>query len=837
MALRALAARAARLPVIAPARRTFRAARARLGRPRLLRQQAERVPQGELRDQLTSVRWSGEAELELRGWAYVHGEPSTDVALAVSAVSPNGGRLVFEVSKAPTQMANTAAQEADVDRSDAGFVAVADLSGLAGMLARKSFRQEWRVTVRARHGEAEPVEAGFTGHTPNGSVDVVAAADVGGGVLVRPIWRSRPGLTLQIFRPAVQLTEIDLTGTMLRFQLRTYGFKAVTARLEREGHPTLVLQPIGPRRLSFELDLHQVDLGTRTSCYLLAACRRGQTRYVHWTGPDRYVELMAEELPAVRVVRPASAVVRLDVVPTAVVVDDWRVTSGEHPTVELSGRTIGLPATMSLQLVGPEQSLPAHRLDLDATTFTASFSLSVVDTFAVRPTAPRPGVYHLVAFDHTDGLQQTVTATTAPRRWQDLPDVRRVATAAVTIERGKAGRLELRVAAPHPEAEKARYRQDKLIRAFKRRNHTVTDSVYFECFSGRYAGDNPLPIDVELRKRRPDLKRFWVVTDYSVEVPEGATPLLMLSAQWWTELARARYVVTNCWLPTARVKRPYQTILQTWHGTPYKRLGLDRLSGRPESRSRLRESTDMWDLLISQNTFSSDMFRTAYLFDNSMLEIGYPRNDVLVNGLSDARRARLRDLLGIGPGQRVVAYLPTWRENPRSFIQLDYEHLLGRLGPDWKLLVRGHSMTRADNVKVDMPGLNSKVELPGVVDATLFPDTAELYLIADVLITDYSSVMFDYSITGKPMIFYVPDLEDYASTRRRGTYFDLGDVAPGPLVRTTDDVADAVRSLDDVQAQFAGIYADWRARYNPWDDGHAASRAVAALLAHKPPGS
>jgi CDP-glycerol glycerophosphotransferase (TagB/SpsB family) len=114
-----------------------------------------------------------------------------------------------------------------------------------------------------------------------------------------------------------------------------------------------------------------------------------------------------------------------------------------------------------------------------------------------------------------------------------------------------------------------------------------------------------------------------------------------------------------------------------------------------------------------------------------------------------------------------------------------------------------------------------------VVEVTTYPEINDLFAVADVAITDYSSIMFDYSVTGKPMLFFVPDLDDYRE-RRRGVYFDLGESAPGPLLATTEEVAEALRGLDPAAyARAHGEkYAAWRARFNPHDDGEAAARVV-----------
>jgi CDP-glycerol glycerophosphotransferase len=178
----------------------------------------------------------------------------------------------------------------------------------------------------------------------------------------------------------------------------------------------------------------------------------------------------------------------------------------------------------------------------------------------------------------------------------------------------------------------------------------------------------------------------------------------------------------------------------------------------------------------------------------------------------------VRAALGIGAHERVLLYAPTWRDDRTEMVDfIDAEALAA--AADAVVLVRGHSRT------LD-PGHDSVGAR--VIDVTGYPETAQLLLVADALITDYSSVMFDYSVTGKPMFFLVPDLDHYRG-ELRGFYFDLAERAPGPLVRTQEEL---VQALDDreVPVAYEQRYAAWRAQFNRRDDGHAAERVVSRIL-------
>jgi CDP-glycerol glycerophosphotransferase len=192
----------------------------------------------------------------------------------------------------------------------------------------------------------------------------------------------------------------------------------------------------------------------------------------------------------------------------------------------------------------------------------------------------------------------------------------------------------------------------------------------------------------------------------------------------------------------------------------------------------------------------------------------------------EAVRARVRGELGIPDGRVAVLYTPTWRDDvvfevpgAEFGIALDVAAFAEQLGDDHVLLMRTHYM---------LTGRLAALEHDAVRDVSFHPDVSELYLAADVLVTDYSSTMFDYGVTGKPMVFFAYDLDDYRG-RQRGFYFDLEEVAPGPIVATTQELIDAVRDVPAATGGHAGAYARFRERFCHLDDGHAAERVIARL--------
>lgn len=381
-----------------------------------------------------------------------------------------------------------------------------------------------------------------------------------------------------------------------------------------------------------------------------------------------------------------------------------------------------------------------------------------------------------------------------------------------------AGGLIVDVRAPLTPAEQGPVAQQVLEAQYRRKRQHAEDAVFFESFRGRTAACNPRGIDRVIATERPRTTRYWSVVDGSVEVPTGAVRLIEGSQEWWRVRGSARILVVNDWLRKRWKRRPHQHVLQTWHGSTLKRLGRDRPHASWRTRIAARREGRRWDRLLAQNEFSASNLRSAYAFKGPIWTDGYPRNDTIINGTStpDVRRR-----LGISPDIRVILWAPTWRENRNRMVDdLDVTGLARRLGPDWVVLIRGHVNTWDGE-----PVATSK----GVIDVTTYPDISDLLSVTDVLVTDYSSVMFDWLVTRRPIVFFVPDLEQY-SEELRGFYADLLAEAPGPVVRTTDGVMASVLNLYDHPDEFADQLNEWHTRFAAFDDGLAGERVVQRML-------
>jgi CDP-glycerol glycerophosphotransferase len=227
---------------------------------------------------------------------------------------------------------------------------------------------------------------------------------------------------------------------------------------------------------------------------------------------------------------------------------------------------------------------------------------------------------------------------------------------------------------------------------------------------------------------------------------------------------------------------------------------------------KLLERIARWDYSVSSNHHSTEVWERVYPGTYESLEVGYPRNDQLANA-TPADVARVRSALGLAAGQTTVLYAPTHREYEDGFVpKLDLARLAASLGPDDVILARLHYFYDSD------PLVRELHEAGRLVDVATHPSVEELCLAADVLLTDYSSIMFDYAVLDRPIVIHAPDWEEYRT--RRGVYFDLLAAAPGTVARTQEEVTAALAApADDGRAEF-------RERFCALDDGHAAERLV-----------
>lgn len=365
--------------------------------------------------------------------------------------------------------------------------------------------------------------------------------------------------------------------------------------------------------------------------------------------------------------------------------------------------------------------------------------------------------------------------------------------------------------------------------------------VVFSAFTGEKYADSPRAIYEYMVgcDDYSDYKFVWCFTE-----PEKHAFLLenrntrivkQASKEFEIVFATAKYWVCNHRVSLHRFPRRGQVFVQTWHGTPLKRLGFDIEKSNNENYTLKEQNrqylTDAkkFSYLVSPSAFASEKFISAFALErlgktDIILEKGYPRNDFLFNYTEDDA-ARVKRELGIPEGKKIILYAPTWRDNQHTAnegytykTEVDFDRLREKLGDEYVILFRAHYFISNSFDFEKYSGF--------VYDVSKLDDINELYIIADMLITDYSSVFFDYAILKRPIIYYMYDFDLYKN-EMRGFYIDI-DELPGAIVKGEDDLIAQIKAADGFE--YDEKYKRFNDKYNYLDDGAAAKRVVETVI-------
>ncbi|MEO3786652.1 bifunctional glycosyltransferase family 2 protein/CDP-glycerol:glycerophosphate glycerophosphotransferase [Actinocorallia sp. B10E7] len=392
----------------------------------------------------------------------------------------------------------------------------------------------------------------------------------------------------------------------------------------------------------------------------------------------------------------------------------------------------------------------------------------------------------------------------------------------------KVNRLRVSVKKKTKESKK-QFRRIKTIArgkqqafAYRTQLHAPIDenlAVYASYWLRGYSC-NPAAIYEKQRELAPHIKGVWVVKKGGVKnLPEGVPYVIAGTREYLRLMARAKYFVNNVNFTDDPVKRPGQIYLQTQHGTPLKKMGLDQMDHPVSSAEmdfeQLVERTDRWDYLLAANPLMSEAWMRSYPGGYKLLETGYPRNDRLVR-VTPAEQAELRERLGVPEGKTAVLYCPTHRDYMKSFSPMfDIKKFVSEIGDDFVLLLRAHYFYKVKDL-----GLPDG----SIIDVSTYPNVEDLMVASDALLTDYSSIMFDYAVLDRPIVIYANDWETYKVTR--GVNFDLLAEPPGAVAVDERGLAEVFRSGAYREDAAAKHRAEFRERFCVWEDGNAAERVV-----------
>ncbi|WP_442811971.1 CDP-glycerol glycerophosphotransferase family protein [Streptomyces sp. NBC_01803] len=801
------------------------------------------------RARATEVLWR-DGKVILRGYAYVQNIPGGRTGPMPRLAwlrRPGGGRVPVKFRPEEAQRATRDSKQALHNYDDAGFEIVIDPERLK---TRGRWRAgTWGLTLALPRpggyvpGKVERTDIGSAGHSQ--------AHDLGDGArLVAGFSEDRFQITVDT--PEAEVVDQSAAGDALRLGLRSpAGGKEprglrVALKGEKDGavHEARRDEAAGDARWSrWTVDIPLADLSrataerTKTLDFIahieFADGTSRRATVVDGFAPGRHPRPLGREIA---VTTDGPGLLKLHDRARQAVVDSLRWTGKGELLIE--GSYTGPGDRMRFVLRHGER-YEEHLLPL--TWADGRFSVSVAPhrmTTYDAILSLRAGRWYFSlrdkdAWGHSADVPVKLRADLIDR----LPLRKRVAGRTYTVNRRFFDRIFLGAGPVLSGEERGAYRQRELRQVhFPRfQREPLRDAVFYNSFGGKQFSDSPRAVYEEFARRGVEVDHLWSVADAQVSLPPGVRPVEWHSREWYEALARSRYVVTNVGLGEWYERRDGQCVVQTWHGTPLKKIGADLL-GTPKANPAYIDSLPhrfrQFDLVVSPNAFTTPIMRNAFRCEGEILESGYPRNDIFHREDREKIAQQVRATLGIPEGRKVVLYAPTWRDDQRHTaskfkldLQVDLTAAREALSDDHVFLFRKHP-----KILDAIPGAGQGF----VYDVSSYPDIAELYLIADVLITDYSSVLFDYAHSGRPMLFFTYDLEHYRDTLR-GFYFDFTEKAPGPLIKTSADLVDAIRNIDRVRADHAAKYAAFVEDFCRPSDGLATARVVDRMLEIAPP--
>jgi CDP-glycerol glycerophosphotransferase len=771
------------------------------------------------------VSWDGD-RLEVHGWAFIRGvdlathPPRLTASLREQVTGSSQSCEVTQVSRAA---ANRWAMFRYQDVAPGGFVISIDTS----RLDRTPGTWQLRITVRVADMErTAPIRAVVAGGPRRmmSARDLQRADDQN---RVVPKLDPEIGFVLHVRPEQIQAGWLasdgagKATGTLRLLNLQLGGLVSVAA-VSQLGRATADLSEVGPDGLQrFELDL-PVNAGGAVDWQLRAVDTSHDEHRVSWPpGEDQHGSQVDGGVGKGCWRRSTTGYCDLTTDRVTAEAEHLAI-RGEELSIDLRLTGLAVSDCARARLWGSLADVPVRLVEPMGDGVRLVFTLRAARWG--QPELPLPsGDYRIV-------LASGREVTCSEELIALLPQEGLSTHHSYRFRRSGAAELVINLAPPLSDDQRSRVAQDRLSRWYQQSSFTPTETVLFQSYRGEFATDSQLALHSELRGRRPDLELVWGVKDLSVVVPEGGRSLLIDSREWYAALGSSRYLCRNIDFERYFRKRPYQRYLQTFHGYPFKSMGatLWRAQGRSESvvAHECSRRSDAWDAIVVPESFCVDLYRREYRYSGEVLVTGYPRNDALQSQDVAATRSRVLELLGIEPDRVVVLYAPTWRDTvatspwtAKMFDGLDLEQLAEELGDSYAVLLRGHNY----NLREGLSPISGHVW-----DVSAYPEINDLLLAADVAVLDYSSIRFDWLITGKPVMFFVPDLENYLSSRR--VLFDYAPTAPGPLLSTTTEVAEALLDLGSVVSKYAAARDLFNKEFNRLHDGHAAERVVDAFF-------
>ena len=387
-------------------------------------------------------------------------------------------------------------------------------------------------------------------------------------------------------------------------------------------------------------------------------------------------------------------------------------------------------------------------------------------------------------------------------------------------------------------------KKSMIYKKYCKKNNVDEKTIIFESFMGRSYSDNPRALYEEMIKNKKfdDYKFIWCFKKpeekSEIEDLKRAKIVKYNSKEYYEAYSKAKYFISNSRIPEAIKPRNGQEYIQTWHGTPLKRLGYDlqneggnALNSLKDMRKKYKDDAERYKYMLSPSKFCTEKFRSCFnLKENNpeceIIEEGYPRNDFLSN-YTEEDINRIKEILEINnTDKKIILYAPTWRDNQHTAgvgytykADVDFDLLQKELKDDYIILFRAHYFVANSFDFERYKGF--------IYDVSKYESINDLYVVSDMLITDYSSVFFDYAILKRPMLFYMYDLEAYRDDIR-GFYIDLSEL-PGEIVGTERELIDSIKNIN-LSTFYNEKYKAFNDKFNYLDDGKVSHRVIEKII-------
>jgi CDP-glycerol glycerophosphotransferase len=363
---------------------------------------------------------------------------------------------------------------------------------------------------------------------------------------------------------------------------------------------------------------------------------------------------------------------------------------------------------------------------------------------------------------------------------------------------------------------------------------TKKNVIIFESFLGKQYSDNPRALYEYLILNSNSYEMYWSFDKDNIKKFQNKklNMLKRFSFKWLFLVPRAKYWITNSRLPLWIPKPKHTTYIQTWHGTPLKKLGVDIEEVKMPNtttenyRKNFVYEANKWDYLVSPNNYSTEIFKKAFVYNGKIIESGYPRNDFLTTNNKIDTINSIKRNLKLPENKKIILYAPTWRDNEyhtkgkyKFDLNFDLKKFEEELSDEYIIILRLHYLV-SENLNLD--GYENFI-----FDYSNYEDIRDLYLISDILMTDYSSVFFDFSILNRPIIFYTYDLDNYKN-ELRGFYFDFEKSAPGPICKTSDEVLNNIKKLNQNKKGFQ--YKEFNAKFCGLETGNSSKMVIETVF-------